>query len=143
MPLLKYINSLPIAFTMKHYQVFGDSTASFKNRTRTSAESWDARREEHPFFSIAETREEWLQASEVLVKKDGQDGKLIERAKDIVELLKKHNIDRIFSVGSGGAALEYQIKKLMPHVKIVCSDYSEVTVARLKKVFIESEDVIT
>lgn len=31
---------------------------------------------------------------------------------------------------------------MMPEVRVVCSDYSPITVERLKKVFIESEDII-
>lgn len=139
---LKYINSMPFAFTMKHYQVFGDSTSHMKDRQLVSVESWDALRQNHPFFSVSADREEWLAASELSVKKDGQDAQLIERAADIVILLQDKKISRIFSVGTGGAALEYQIKKLMPGVSIVCSDYSTLTVERLKKVFFESDGII-
>lgn len=133
---------MPFQFTMKHYQIFGDSTAQMKDQGLMSPESWDALRENHPFFSIPKSREEWVAVSELEVKKDGQDEKLIERARDVANLLRREKIDRVFSIGVGGAALEYQLKKMIPELKIVCSDYSEVTVARLKKVFMESEDII-
>ncbi len=139
---LKCINALPFPFSMKHYQVVGDRTSKMKDQELTSVESWDALRIDHPFFSISADREEWLAASELLVKKDGQDTRLIERAQDIVSLLRHERIERIFSVGAGGAALEYQIKKLMPEVSIVCSDYSKVTVERLRRVFTESDGVV-
>ncbi len=133
---------MPFAFSMKHYQIFGDATSEMKDQELASPESWDALRKNHPFFSISPDRNEWLVASEVMVKKDGQDDQLKQRAEDIVVLLKKHNISRIFSVGVGGAALEYQIKKLLPEISLVCSDYSPITVERLKEVFVESDDVI-
>lgn len=139
---LKYINSMPFRFSMKHYQIFGDTTPKMKDQGLMSPESWDALRENHPFFSIPEERDEWVAVSELKVKKDGQDNQLIERAKDVAALLKREGIDRVFSIGSGGAALEYQLKKMIPELRVVCSDYSEVTVARLKKVFTECEDVI-
>jgi len=120
---------------MKHYQVFGDKALD-------SPQSWDALRLNHPHFSISPNREEWLSASELLVKKDGQDGGLIERARGVTELLKREGIERVFSLGVGGAALEYQMKKMMPGVKIVCSDYSTVTVETLKKVFLKCDEIV-
>jgi hypothetical protein len=140
--ILKYINSMPFRFTMKHYQIFGESTAQMKDQGLMSPESWDVLRETHPFFSIPENREEWVAVSELKVKKDGQDNMLIERARDVVSLLQREKVDRVFSIGVGGAGLEYQLKKMLPDLKVVCSDYSEVTVVRLKKVFTESEEVI-
>lgn len=139
--LLRYINALPISFTMKHYQVFGEQ-AERMHGTLTTVDSWEVLRQEHPFFSISSNREEWLKASEMVVRKDGQDDRLKERAEQIVSILKSKGIIRVFSVGSGGAALEYQIKKLMPEVRMVCSDYSPMTVERLKKVFVECDEII-
>jgi hypothetical protein len=127
---------------MKHYQIFGESTSQMKDHGLMSPESWDTLRENHPFYSIPESREEWVLVSELKVKKDGQDNMLIERARDIVALLKREGVGRVFSIGVGGAGLEYQLKKMLPDLKVVCSDYSLATVERLKKVFIESEDVI-
>lgn len=134
---------MPFAFTMKHYQIFGESTANMKDQALVSEEAWDVLRENHPFFSIADTREEWLKAAELEIEKDGQDKHVSKRADDTVQLLKEKGMTRLFSIGSGGGALEYQIKKRMPEVTIVCSDYSPTTVERLKKVFTECEDVIT
>lgn len=138
----KYINAMPFPFSMRHYQVFGDTTSKMKDSELASPESWDSLREDHPFFSIADDREEWLKASELIVKKDGQDDKLLERADDVVQLLKRENIERVFSVGVGGAALEYQIKKRLPALRLACSDYSSVTVERLRRVFHESDAII-
>jgi len=142
MNLLKYINSLPVSFTMKHYQVFDAATPHMKNQALTSIESWEVLRTEHPFFSIPDTREEWLRTSEVKIKKDGQDNRLIERAKEVVDLLTREQVTQVFSVGVGGAALEYQIKKAMPQVRMICSDYSPQTVHVLKQVFTECDEIV-
>ncbi len=139
---LKYINSIPFPFTMKHYQVFGDSSCRMRDGALDSLESWDVLRKEHPHFSVSQNREEWLMASESKVKKDGQDELFPKRAEQIVEILKRDKISRIFSVGVGGAGLEYQIKKRLPGIKLVCSEYSDLNVSVLRKVFLESDEVV-
>ncbi|HRH24004.1 MAG TPA: hypothetical protein PK109_00215 [Candidatus Paceibacterota bacterium] len=139
---LKQVNAMPFRFSMKHYQVFGSATEALKDQELNSAQSWDALRETHPFFSISENRDEWLAASELAVAKDGQDTALAARADEVVALIQRKGFDRVFSTGVGGAALEYQIKKKMPQLPVVCSDYSAETVRRLQKVFTESDGVI-
>lgn len=141
--LLKYINSIPFRFTMNHYQVFGRSKDLLKNNALISVESWDELRQNHPHFSISENREEWLKAVQLEIIKDGQDKGLINRAKEISVLLRRENISTLFSVGVGGAGLEYQVKKSMPGLNIFCSEYSKKNVEILKKVFLESAGVIT
>lgn len=133
---------MPFPFTMRHFQVFGDVSQNMKDSELMSPESWDVLRKEHPFFSISQERNEWVATSEIFVKKDGQEELLKERARQIVELLRQKHINRIFSVGVGGAALEYQIKKMAPEIEIICSDYSPHTVETLQKNFTESEGVI-
>lgn len=140
---LKYINSIPFRFTMKHYQVFGNSKNHLKDNALVSVESWDELRENHPHFSVSSDRQEWLKSVELKVTKDGQDNGLVERAKDIVTLLKKENIKSIFSTGVGGAGLEYQIKKQMPEVNVYCSEYSQKNVDTLNKVFVEANAIVT
>jgi len=139
---LKYINSIPFSLTIKHYQTFGYSASLFKNAELNSAESWDALRTTHPQFSISQNRKEWLRASEAQIKKDGQDRGLLQRAKDVESLLKKENKNSIFSVGVGGAGLEYQLKKINPNLKIVCSEFAPQNVELLKSVFLEADQVV-
>jgi len=140
---LKYINSIPFRFTMKHYQVFGDSKSHLKDNALVSVESWDELREKHPHFSVSSNRQEWLRSVELKVTKDGQDNGLIKRAEDIVNLLKKENIKSVFSTGVGGAGLEYNIKKQMSEVNIYCSEYSQKNVDTLNKVFFEAGEIVT
>ena len=139
---LKYVNSMPFAFSMKHYQVFGGTTPHMKNNELMSPESWDTLRAEHPFFSIPATREEWVKVSELMVTKDGQDKELPERARDITTLIQQHRFSRVFSVGVGGAALEYQLKKAMPMLPLVCAHYSAKTVETRRNVFMEADNII-
>lgn len=141
-PILKYINSLPVPFTMKHYQVFGYSGSLFKDGELNSADSWDVLRETHPQFSVSKNRKEWIRASEAQIKKDGQDGGLLIRAQDINRLLEKEKITHIFSVGVGGAGLEYQLKKINPKLHMVCSEYAPKNVELLKEVFLEADEII-
>ena len=131
---LKYINSIPFQLTVKHYYPL--------KRNLDSKESWDILRRSHPHFSISEDRGEWLEAAEGKVKKDGQDGGFIQRAREITELIDKLGIKSVFSVGVGGAGLEYQIKKAKPELKLICSEYSPVAVERLKKVFVEADSIV-
>lgn len=128
---------------MRHYQVFGKSNKSLKDNALVSIESWDELRENHPHFTVSSDRDEWLKAVELKIVKDGQDNGLVSRAKDVVSLLIKENINTIFSTGVGGAGLEYQIKMHMPEVNIYCSEYSQKNVDTLKKVFVESTDIVT
>lgn len=139
---LKYINSIPFRFTMRHYQNFGGSALKLKDNSLNFVESWDNLRAEHPHFSIPKVRAEWLETAELKVVKDGQDKGLVERAKNIARVLKRENINTVFSVGVGGAGLEYHIKKNLPGVKVFCSEYSEQNVEALKGVFVECDGVV-
>ncbi len=140
--LLKKINDLPVCLTIKHYYTFGEITNFLKDKKLDSLESWNVLRAGHPHFSVSENREEWLKACESEVKKDGQDTGLIKRAKDVVRTLERLEIKSLFSVGVGGAGLEYQIKKIKPELKLICSEYSQSNVDLLKKVFWECDSII-
>lgn len=137
--LLKYINSLPLPVTIRHYYIFDEATNKLKDNKLDSLESWDFLRENHPRFSISDNRDEWLLAAESKLNKDGQDGGLIQRAKDIAKIIESRGFTTLFSVGVGGAGLEYQIKKILPSLHLICSEYSAVALNVLKKVFFECD----
>lgn len=139
--ILKFINTMPFSLTVRHYFAFDDVTSSLKDGKLLSKESWDTLREKHSHFSIPSNREEWLEVSSGKVKKDGQDGGFVNRAREVSELIKRNGFTHIFSVGVGGAGFEYQLKKMNPRLHITCSDYSPVTVKRLSKVFTEADSV--
>lgn len=140
---LRSINNLPIRLTIRHIEAFGPQTAALKDGVLDSPEAWDALRRDHPHFSIAPNREEWLRVTEGAAKKDGQDGGLRQRAADVGILLKRKGITTVFSVGVGGAGLEYHLKKLHPDLRIICSEYAPENVEMLKKVFTEADGIVT
>ncbi|KND46795.1 MAG: hypothetical protein AB201_03350 [Parcubacteria bacterium C7867-006] len=139
--ILKKINSLPIPLTIKHYYAFGDIGSILKNGKLDSVDSWNTLRSSHDSFSISTNRAEWLKACEMEIKKDGQDNGLKQRALDIVKVLNNSGIQLLFSTGVGGAGLEYNIKKYKPELKLICSEYSAVSVETLQKVFIEADSI--
>lgn len=140
--ILIKINRLPVPFTIKHYFAFGGVTDLLKDKKLDSRESWDVLRSSHPHFSVLDNREDWLKACGLETTKDGQDSNLIKRAEDIVKILDDLKIKSVFSVGVGGAALEYHIKRLRPEIELTCSEYSEINVCRLKKVFKECDSIV-
>ncbi len=140
--ILKYINSIPFSLTVGHYYPFHETTKLLKDSKLDSSESWDALRQNHPHFSISENRDEWISVNESLTKKDGQDKGLIERARNVVDIVKQVQATSIFSSGVGGAGLEYHIKKMYPEVSMSLGEFSTITVNLLKKVFLEAERVI-
>lgn len=133
---------MPFKLTVRHLESFGTDTDLLKGGELDSPESWDILRRSNPHFSVSAQREEWLRACEVKVKKDGQDGGLHARAQAIVELIRQKGIDVVFSVGVGGAGLEYQIKKMCPEIRIICSEYAPENVDLLNTVFLEADAVV-
>ena len=140
--LLAYLNSLPFPLTIKHYFPFDAVTEKLKDGALNSSESWDVLRQSHDHFSISESREEWLKTANAIVKKDGQDGGLLVRAKDVERILERLKITSVFSAGVGGAGLEYQLKVAQPSLKLICSEYSPVNVEALKMVFLECDEIL-
>ncbi len=140
--VLRYVNSVPFPLTVNHYVDFGQSNKQLVGDEIFSPESWDSLREGHAHFSVSSDREEWLAAAEGRIKKDGQDGGMPERAKAIAALLNEYDAQELFSVGVGGAGIEYQIKKIIPNLHLVCSEFSRVNVKRLQNVFTECDEII-
>lgn len=131
---LKWINGLPVRATFKHFQTFGTAAID-------SPESWDALRRAHPHFSIPEERAAWVATCSGEIKKDGQDGGLMQRARDVYEVLHAHGIHKIFSVGVGGAGLEFQLKHIDPTLYIHATEYAPENVMMLQRVFTECEKI--
>jgi hypothetical protein len=127
---------------VKHYYPFGETTKSLKDGELNSPESLDTLRVSHPHFSFISERESWVRQCELGINKDGQDGCLNERAVEIVDLLKANKLTSIHSVGVGGAALEYHIKRLYPELRMIISEFAPQNVEMLQKVFYECESII-
>ena len=138
---LKAVNRLPFPVTVRHEQTFGEQTDHLKDQELDSPEAWDELRRANPQFSVSTDRAEWLKACNSEIKKDGQDGRIVERASAVANVLRANGIQRIFSVGVGGAGLEYHLKRLMPELKIVATEYAPENVELLRKVFIECDEL--
>lgn len=131
---LKWINGLPVRATFRHFQTFGDGAID-------SPQSWDALRRSHPHFSIPQEREAWVATCSGEIKKDGQDGALQQRAADVYATLHAHGIKKIFSVGVGGAGLEFQLKQIDLSLYIHATEYATENVAMLRRVFTECNEI--
>ncbi len=139
--LLCHIERLPLPLTARfHFPTEGYEFPDFEGLG--SPALWDQLRRDHPYFSLPGNRGSWIEMCESAADKDGIDGRLGDRAADIIEQLQLQGIDSLFSAGSGNAALEYHIKKQCPALQVVCSDHAPQTVATLRTVFTECDDVV-
>ena len=138
--VLKYINNVPFPVTVRHLTSLGPVLSKLKDGELRSAESWQAMRDHHPYYRIPEDRETWLK--DLFANKDGQDSKLEDRVRSFAELLEREGVKTVYSIGSGGGVFEYFLKKRAPHIKIVCSELTQEGVDRLRRVFIECDEVI-
>lgn len=136
---LKYLNNFPFPFTARHYASLGEVSTHLKDGVLRSKESWLVLRDEHPHYRIPEDRETWLR--ELYYKKDGQDDKLQDRVNQFAKLLEEEGIKTVYSIGSGGGIFEYFLKKRLPSIRIFASEPTQSGVDRLRKVFLECDDV--
>ncbi len=139
--VLKYINSMPFPVTARHFTSLGVVGGKLKDGELRSAESWQTMRDEHPYYRIAEDRETWLK--ELTADKDGQDAKMHDRVRAFADLIEKEGVKTVYSIGSGGGVFEYFLKKRSPHIRVVCSEWKSEGAGRLRRVFLECDEVIT
>lgn len=136
---LRALNNLPFSLTIKHYVALGPLGEEVGLSLR-SAEDWHILREKHPRYRIPEDREVWLR--ELTLKKDGQDSQLQARVDALATLIEKEGITSFYSIGSGGGVFEYFLKKRLPHLRVIVSEPTAKGVERLKKVFLEVDDIL-
>lgn len=140
---VRHRNSMAFPFCIRHYHVFQNIVPrDLRDGRVDSPEAWDLLRTADPDFLISESRSEWLEASEGRVYKDGQDSAFLERARDVARFVARRGITSMFSVGVGCAGLEYQIKRILPLVHLVCSEFAPESVTRLRKVFVEADEIV-
>ena len=139
--ILKYINSLPLPITVKHYVSFGVADKYLNGiwGEGDAKKRWQVLRERHPRYRIPKDRKTWLE--ELCLRKDGQDDRLTERVEALAKLIEKEGIKTFYSIGAGGGVFEYFLKKRIPNLKIVASEYTEEGVKRLRNVFLECDEV--
>ena len=123
--------------TLKYYHYFGDSKEDLGGNLNT-CNAWDILRTKEgvqgPYY-IPEDRETWQQTCL-------SHQQLKVKAQDIVMWVKPR-FNCIYSFGVGAAYLEFLIKKDAPSLRVKCSDFTPQGIDRLKKVFIEAEEIFT
>jgi hypothetical protein len=122
--------------TIKHYYAFRNTMVDLGD-SLLSPQAWDLVRthdEESPFY-LPSSRHKW-------VEKCRQQADVIIRARDILRIFIDLGARRVFSVGVGCGWLEYNIKTLSDALILVCGDYAPATVAILKTIASEFDDII-
>jgi len=124
-------------FTIKQYHNFGDLSERLKGNLISSV-GWDilltANEDKDSRLFIPVDRKEWI-------SKIYKIPEILARGKRIAKFLADNGFQKITSVGVGGGYLEYVIKSLLPQIYIKCSDFAPQSVKRLRKVFIECEEI--
>jgi hypothetical protein len=122
---------------MKHYYYFGKK-ADALGESLIRPDSWDALRTadsgSQDDFLMPETRMAWEEKSLGNVVLNG-------RADALTDFLRPR-YRRVYSYGVGCAFLEYLLKKRDPMLFVRCSDFTPRTIERLKKVFIEADEIV-
>lgn len=130
------VQSRAMRITVRHYYYFGRDSADIGS-SLLSPESWDKLRlanDHNSPFVLPATREGWLLRCEVR-----QD--LSRRALVIAQLAHRRQLRAVFSVGVGCAYLEYHLKRHAPSLHLTCTDYSPLTIERLRTVFKECDRI--
>lgn len=81
-------------------------------------------------FSIERTRKSWVNNCENKVDYRNVAAK-------VVDLLKDNGWKKVTSLGVGKGILEYHLKKMMPTLEVVCTDYTKSSLEALSKLFVE------
>jgi len=97
-------------------------------------ESWNLARKSIDHFTLPDSRDEWLRITENGGKHDSLQCDNLQRADQIIDIIRENNFKNLISLGVGMASLEYLISKKLPNINLFLSDYSEENVAWLNQV---------
>lgn len=123
--------------TLKYYHYFNDSEKELGGNLNTPG-SWDVLRTKEGVqgaYYIPEDRGAW---QKICLSNES----LKLKARDIVRLIGS-KFNAIYSFGVGAAYLEFLIKKEDSSLQLKCSDFASEGVRRLKKVFVEADEVFS
>ena len=124
--------------TLRHYYHFqGNST--LQGGSLLSPAAWDSLRsvpdsEQSSAFFMPTDRDRWLQLAQ-------ETPGLSDQAKEIAALISREGFTSVVSVGVGRALLEYHLKRQLPKLPLICTEFSPQVVERLQHVFLECERV--
>jgi hypothetical protein len=136
------LNNLPFDLGVALFHPIQSANIRQRVIDLTTAAGWDLVRGEEGHLFIPEDRKRWQEMCTGNDRHDSNGGDLQARAHDILEMLRKRDLDKeLYSVGVGLAALEFHIKLSRPDIKIFCSDYGEEATRRLRGLFTECEGI--
>lgn len=120
----------------KHYYVFGDEGA-FDDLNK---EAWDALRigNANPDFRFETSAEEY--ASACLKRTDCR--AVAEVVLDCLHIIGGESM-QVVSLGAGKGIVEWHLKHMAPDIRMICTDYAEAGVDRLRRLFVECDQVTT
>jgi len=126
-----------IRYTVPHYYDFGPSTHVVGEHLG-SAESWERLRLSDdrrlaPAFALPSSRQEWLLSC-------GRSVADTVAARDLANAIRAAGFRTIVSVGVGRGAVEYHLKRELPHVRVVCAEQSARLLEPLRRVFVECDE---
>lgn len=117
---------------IKHFYSFDLNFIKNIKSDKLDKSSWEILRadNQNSDFSIEKSREDYIESCE-----NSDDYQ--KAAKKICHITSLHNWNKIVSLGVGKGILEYHIKKLLPEVEIICTDYTQNSLELLKNVLLE------
>lgn len=112
----------------KHYFLFNNS----KPMSHLDKETWDSLRTgtENPAFQFEQTLEEY----EANCARRTDCREVAEVIRDAV-LSIGAEVSAVVSLGAGKGIVEWHLKKLLPSLPLICTDYAESGVASLRRLF--------
>lgn len=111
---------------IEHYESFRTKLKS----SELNRENWDVLRTESAegAYAIEDSIEQY--------EHNCMESKSYEfSAEKVIDLLKKYDCKHVVGLGSGKGILEWHLKKMMPELRVECTDYAEASIEKLKKVF--------
>lgn len=121
-----------LRLTVRHFYDFGEA-AERVGRDLVRPEAWDVVRETPGPFELPAGRVEW--------EAKAYTPQLAARARDIAGVAARLGARSLCSYGVGNARLELNVARAAPGLRLVCTDFTPRTVARLRLLFSEAEVV--
>ncbi len=119
----------------KHYYIFNGSTPI----TNLNRQTWDSLRigKDNPAFQFETTVEEY---ESNCAKR--QDCRAVAKViRNLIRLIDQ-NVSSVVSLGSGKGVVEWHLKRLLPSLPLICTDYAEVGVESLRRLFQACDEVM-
>ena len=119
---------------IRHYFSFDENANNNMHSDRLDVDNWNALRtyEDGGPFSLEKTRERWVSNCEY--RNDYK-----QMAEKLLSTIRNNGWTKVTSLGVGKGILEYHLKKMMPELEIVCSDYTKRSMDLLSELFVEGD----